>query len=170
MWGYLTTGWSPYLGTTQTPPFRCAPRTLTPPVDVLILFSMAVQTLGEAWKLGWGVRARCLWGGPDPHSRHNRISIECDTTVRLDMETLVWTRGSKFPLDQLSSRLKCPKCGERRVQVYFEVPGEPKARTVRAAECPLKAPRCTTFPQAIKGKVGNDVGNVWEIPVSIHLE
>jgi hypothetical protein len=92
--------------------------------DVLILFSVAVQTLGEAWKLGWGVRARCLWGGPDPHSRHNRISIECDTTVRLDMETLVWTRGSNFPLDQLSSRLKCPKCGERRVKVYFEVPGE----------------------------------------------
>src|ERR1700731_4206166 len=81
---------------------------------------MAVLTLGEAWKLGWRVRARCLWGGPDPHSRHNRISIECDTTVRVDMETLVWTRGHNFPLDQLSSRLKCPKCGERRVQVYFE--------------------------------------------------
>src|SRR6202035_3195933 len=105
---------------------------------------MAVLTLGEAWKLGWRVRARCLWGGPDPHSRHNRISIECDTTVRLDMETLVWTRGHKFPLDQLSSRLKCPKCGERRVQVYFEVPGEPKARTVRAAGCPSKASRRTS--------------------------
>ena len=105
---------------------------------------MAVLTLGEAWKLGWRVRARCLWGGPDPHSRHNRISIECDTTVRLDMETLVWTRGDKFPLDQLSSRLKCPKCGERRVQVYFEVPGEPKARTVRAAGCPSKASRRTS--------------------------
>src|ERR1700722_644835 len=105
---------------------------------------MAVLTLGEAWKLGWRVRARCLWGGPDPHSRHNRISIECDTTVRLDMETLVWTRGHKFPLDQLSSRLKRPKCGERRVQVYFEVPGEPKARTVRAAGCPSKASRRTS--------------------------
>src|ERR1700684_201424 len=89
---------------------------------------MAVLTLGEAWKLGWRVRARCLWGGPDHRSRHNRISIECDTTVRLDMETLVWTRGSKFPLDQVGSRLKCPKCGERRVQVYCEVPGESRTR------------------------------------------
>jgi hypothetical protein len=32
-------------------------------------------------------------GGPDHHSRHARISIECDTTVWLDMATLVWTRG-----------------------------------------------------------------------------
>jgi hypothetical protein len=102
---------------------------------------MAVQTLGEAWKLGWRVRARCLWGGPDRHSRHARVSIECDTTIWLDIATLVWTRGSKFPLDQLHGRLKCPNCGERRVQVFFEVPGEPQARTVRAASCPSKAPR-----------------------------
>src|SRR5579862_7911736 len=100
---------------------------------------MAVLTLGEAWKLGWRVRARCLWGGPDHHSRHNRISIECDTTVRLDMETLVWTRGCKFPLDRLGSRLKCQKCG--RVQVYFEVPGEPRARTAKAAGSTSKASR-----------------------------
>jgi hypothetical protein len=84
---------------------------------------MAPQTLGEAWKLGWRVRARCLWGGPDTHSRHKRIAIECDTSIELDMATLVWTRGSKFPLDQLHGRLKCPNCGERRVKVYFEVPG-----------------------------------------------
>jgi hypothetical protein len=102
---------------------------------------MAVQTLGEAWQLGWRVRARCLWGGPDTHSRHKRIAIECDTTIELDMATLVWTRGSKFPLDQLHDRLKCPKCGERRVKVYFEVPGEPKARAVG---CPSKAPTRTS--------------------------
>jgi hypothetical protein len=99
---------------------------------------MAPQTLGEAWKLGWRVRARCLWGGPDTHSRHKRIAIECDTSIALDMATLVWTRGSTFPLDQLHGRLKCPNCGERRVKVYFEVPGEPKARAVGCASNPAR--------------------------------
>jgi hypothetical protein len=92
-------------------------------------------------KLGWRVRARCLWGGPDTHSRHKRIAIECDTTAWLDMATLVWTRGAKFPLDQLQSRLKCPNCGERRVQVFFEVPGEPRARAMKAAGCGVPASR-----------------------------
>jgi hypothetical protein len=41
--------------------------------------------------------------------------------------------GSKFPLDQLHDGLKCPNCGERRVRVYFEVPGEPKARAEAGA-------------------------------------
>jgi low affinity Fe/Cu permease len=100
--------------------------------------STAPQTLGEAWKLGWRVRARCLWGGPGTHSRHKRIAIECDTTIELDMATLVWTRGSKFPLDQLHGRLKCPNCGERRMEVHFEVPGEPKARAVGCASKPAR--------------------------------
>jgi hypothetical protein len=43
--------------------------------------------------LAWRVRARCPWGGPDTHSR-KRIAIECDTSIELDMATLVWTRGS----------------------------------------------------------------------------
>jgi hypothetical protein len=54
--------------------------------------------------------------GPDTHSRHKRMAIECDTTAWLDMAPLVWTRGAKFPLDQLHGRLKCPNCGERRVR------------------------------------------------------
>jgi len=27
------------------------------------------------------------------------------------MKTLVWTRGELFPLEQLESRLKCPRAG-----------------------------------------------------------
>jgi DNA-directed RNA polymerase subunit RPC12/RpoP len=86
---------------------------------------MSVHTLGEAWKLGWRVRVRCLWGTADPHS--HRRSIECNTTADLDMHTLVWTRGEAFPLDQLESRLRCPRCGSRRVTVLFEVPNQPKS-------------------------------------------
>jgi DNA-directed RNA polymerase subunit RPC12/RpoP len=40
------------------------------------------------------------------------------------MKTLVWTRGE---LDQLESRLKCPRCGSRRVTVVFEIPNRPQA-------------------------------------------
>jgi hypothetical protein len=43
------------------------------------------------------------------------------------MKTLVWTRGDLFPLDQLEGRLKCPRCGSRRVTVVFEIPGRPQA-------------------------------------------
>jgi len=107
---------------------------------------MAVQTLGETWKLGWQVRARCLWGAPNPHSRHKRLWIECDTTVQLDMATLVWTRGYKFPLDMLQSRLRCPKCGQQRLTVFFEVPGEPKARTVKSIGCAASRARRSSRP------------------------
>ena len=92
----------------------------------------SARTIGEAWKLGWRLTARCLWGTEDPHSRSKRRTIECDTSAELDMKTLVWTRGDNFPLDQLEGRLKCPRCGGRRVKVIFSVPGNPKLQ--RAAE------------------------------------
>jgi len=89
---------------------------------------MAIETLGEAWKLGWRVRAHCYWGGPNKSGR--RSAIYCDTRIDLDMATLVWTRGEAFPLDQLASRLKCPKCGLMKVRVYFQVPNQPNANAV----------------------------------------
>jgi DNA-directed RNA polymerase subunit RPC12/RpoP len=46
----------------------------------------------------------------------------------LDVETLVATRGRHFPLAQLESRLRCPRCGSRRVVVMFEVPANPNAQ------------------------------------------
>jgi hypothetical protein len=92
----------------------------------------AVQTIGEAWKLGWRITARCIWGVEDPRSRSKRRTIECDTIAELDLKTLVWTRGDRFPIDQLEVRLKCPNCGSRRVKVMFSVPGQPRFQ--RAAE------------------------------------
>jgi hypothetical protein len=89
---------------------------------------MPVQTLGEAWKLGWRVRVRCLLTTDNPHSRNKRISIECNTSAELDMKSLVWTRGDAFPLDQLCTRLKCPRCGNRNIQLVFDVPNQPHAR------------------------------------------
>jgi DNA-directed RNA polymerase subunit RPC12/RpoP len=88
---------------------------------------MVITTLGEAWRLGWRVRARCFWTAPGGKSKDNRGQVQCDTSAELDMKTLVWTRGDLFPLDQLETRLKCPRCGARRVTVVFEVPNQPKA-------------------------------------------
>jgi hypothetical protein len=87
---------------------------------------VSVETLGEAWKLGWRVRVRCLLVGRKPKTR-DRTTVWCDTMTELDMKTLVWTRGELFPLDQLESRLKCPRCGARRVTVIFEIPNQPQA-------------------------------------------
>jgi len=48
------------------------------------------------------------------------------------MPTLVWTGGESMPLDQLKDRLRCPKCGNRKIQVMFDVPNE--LVTISAAE------------------------------------
>ena len=47
---------------------------------------------------------------------------ECTYRRELDMETLVCTRGRAFPVARLESRLRCPRCGNRRMAVMFEAP------------------------------------------------
>jgi len=84
---------------------------------------MTVETLGEAFDFGWRVTARCAWGKGDGMKRHR----ECTSRYELDLATLVWTRGRAFPLSRLESRLKCPRCGSRRVASIFNVPPLPKA-------------------------------------------
>jgi hypothetical protein len=82
--------------------------------------AMAVETIGEAYSLGWRVTARCVHGREDgPSSKSSR---ECIYRKELDMETLVWTRGRAFPLSRLESRLRCPKCGSRNVVILFQPP------------------------------------------------
>lgn len=84
---------------------------------------MSVETLGEAFSLGWRVTARCAWG-----RREAMKSVrECVYREELDLATLVWTRGAAFPLARLESRLKCPRCGSRRVVLIFDVPAQPRA-------------------------------------------
>jgi hypothetical protein len=76
---------------------------LTARADVLTLFSMAVNTLGEAFQLGWRVRAQCVARAITNSGRDVPL---CNQAVELDMKTLVWTRGGRIPLDQLASRLR----------------------------------------------------------------
>jgi hypothetical protein len=79
---------------------------------------MAVETIGEAWNLGWCVHMRCLDNG----MRGLKHKRECGYRADLDMETLVCTRGRDFPLAWLATRLRCPRCGCRRVSVLFGPP------------------------------------------------
>jgi hypothetical protein len=53
---------------------------------------------------------------------------ECVSRYDLDLDTLIWTRGAAFPISMLAERLKCPRCGSRRVALMFNLPGAPIAK------------------------------------------
>jgi hypothetical protein len=78
-----------------------------------------IETLGDAYAAKWGIRMRCLRG-----NHRGIVKIDpCKFEADLILETLVCTRGRRFPLSQLASRLQCPNCGENRVELLFDVPG-----------------------------------------------
>jgi hypothetical protein len=79
----------------------------------------SVKTIGEAWHAGWQMTARC------DESRLNwaRPVQPCEWQRPLDVMTFVATRGTAFPLTLVSSRLRCPNCGSRKITVLFHVPG-----------------------------------------------
>jgi hypothetical protein len=79
---------------------------------------MGVESLGEAWNLGWRLHMRCLHDGREG-LKHGR---SCGYRAELDMRTLVCTRGRDFPLARIAERLRCPRCGCRRVAVMFGPP------------------------------------------------
>jgi hypothetical protein len=79
---------------------------------------MAVETLGDAFSQGWRISVRCAWGKRDAM----KSIRECVAGAPLDLQTLVWTRGRDFPLARLESRMKCPRCGSRRVMLLFHPP------------------------------------------------
>ena len=79
---------------------------------------MSVETLGEAYSLGWRIDMRCLHDGREGMKRKR----DCGFRASLDMQTLVCTRGRDFPVARIAERLRCPRCGCRRVSVMFAVP------------------------------------------------
>ncbi len=82
------------------------------------------KTLGDAWLAGLAPQARCLRG-----RRSGPVKIEpCGYVAGLDLQTLIWTRGARFPLWKLESRLKCPRCGGVRVVVEWLPLASPGAR------------------------------------------
>lgn len=88
-----------------------------------------VETIGEAWQSGWRITARCAFG-----KRDGMKSVRaCIYSYDLDLSTLVWTRGAPFPVSDLASRLKCPRCGSRRVALIFHLPKEPQVLKAKRA-------------------------------------
>ena len=81
----------------------------------------SIETLGQAREAGWRVTVRCALGRQVGMKRIR----ECLHRQELDLDTLVWTRGQDFPLAMLASRLRCPRCGARKVAVAFDVPTVP---------------------------------------------
>jgi hypothetical protein len=74
--------------------------------------SRMIETLGDAHLAGWRLTIRCAFG-----KRAGMRSIpECKREVRVDMDTLIWTRGTKFPLASLDRYFKCPHRGSRQVR------------------------------------------------------
>ena len=88
-----------------------------------------VETLGEAWNFSWLLHMRCLDDGREG-LKHKR---RCDYRTELDVQTLVCTRGRDFPLARIAERLRCPRCGCRRVAVMFGPPKNYGVRAVAAA-------------------------------------
>ena len=89
---------------------------------------MQIETLGDAWTHGVRLTVRCIWGNREGL----KSARECDNLHELDVQTMLWTRGRDFPLGLLSSRMRCPKCGSRRVAVRITLPGTAeRARAIR---------------------------------------
>jgi hypothetical protein len=72
-----------------------------------------IETLGDALNQGW--KLRCA-------SDAMKSIRECVYSHEVDLETIVLTRGRQFPITGLDSRLKCPRCGSRRMSIRFVVP------------------------------------------------
>lgn len=87
-----------------------------------------IATIGEAHDLGWKLAVYCRFGTREVM----KALRECTARVEMELETLVWKRGREFPITRLDSRMKCPRCGSRKVLVAFEPP--PAEARMRAGE------------------------------------
>lgn len=87
----------------------------------------ASQTLGAAFLAGLRPHARCQRG-----KRSGPVKQEpCGYAATLDLESLIWTRGAKFPCWRLAQRLRCPRCGGMSVELAWLPGSSPAARAGR---------------------------------------
>lgn len=83
-----------------------------------------VETIGQALDPGWAVTVAL--------GRRDGLKSVREYTERrdLDLSSLVWTRGRDCPLEILQDRMRCPRCGSRRVRMLFT---PPDGGSIRAA-------------------------------------
>lgn len=80
---------------------------------------MQIETLGDAWNHDAKVWMACAWG---PYTNGMKRGRECQFRQDLDLMTLVCTRGRDFPVARLAERLRCPRCGSRKLRVVWSFP------------------------------------------------
>ncbi len=99
---------------------------LTRPRTTFYFCSMNIETLGDAMTYSINAWMECAYG-----NREGLKSIRpCSFRKTLDMETLVCTRGRDFPMARLAERLRCPRCGSRKVRLVWNMPSQPKAAKI----------------------------------------
>ena len=89
---------------------------------------MEIETLGDAYTHSVGIKMYCSEG---PQNQGMKRGRECHFSYTLDMMTMLATRGRKFPVTLLKSRLRCPSCGSDLVRVFLEVPSQPSPVAAR---------------------------------------
>lgn len=79
---------------------------------------MQIETLGDAWAHSVKIKMRCAYG------KHDGMKTirECQFTADLDVMTLVCTRGRDMPVTFLQERMRCPRCGSRKVRLMLVMP------------------------------------------------
>lgn len=99
----------------------------------------ASQTLGAAYLAGLRPHARCMRG-----KRMGPVKVEpCGYIAELDLETLIWAKGAKYPCWRLGhQRLRCPRCGGLNVVVDWHPGGSAGQRAARDLyQCAIAAGR-----------------------------
>jgi hypothetical protein len=84
----------------------------------MFLFCSHVNRDAEGGLSAQLVRVRCVRGYMGSPTKVQ----PCGHTAVLDMRTPVWAKGRNFPLGKLGTRLMCPTCGSRDVNVIFKPP------------------------------------------------
>ncbi len=106
---------------------------------------MSIEAIGEAWRHGWRITARCAFGNRDGMKSIRPCSLSYD----LDLRTLIWTRGVPFPLSEFGAGLNCPRCGSRRVALIFHAPGEPQTgRAANSCQTGTRSAGASAFAEA----------------------
>ncbi|HEY2010506.1 MAG TPA: hypothetical protein VGH23_16070 [Rhizomicrobium sp.] len=84
----------------------------------------ASQTLGAIYLAGLRPQAICQRG-----KRIGPVKVEpCGYKAMLDLESLIWKCGAKYPAWRLPRFLKCPRCGGTSVEVAWMLGASPAAR------------------------------------------
>jgi hypothetical protein len=83
-----------------------------------------IETSPKPRDTGMKVTAPCGW---DQREAMKRIR-ECRASIRLDLDTLIWTRCAAFPVSMLEGQLKMPAVRLAARRFAVDLPANPVAK------------------------------------------